>query len=150
MTVLTATEYGAVNSAASDVDLHVFHVCRLVEEHTRIALTSSKEVTGDGVSTNLLQRARHTEGAARHRNGTLALYVGQLVTAINVGQDVAARDVHHGIASYRTSLRMPFARTIRHTTTTAAKHVAVEGMTVIGGRATAYRIISSCAIILVP
>ena len=73
MTILTAAEDGTVNGATRDVHLHVAHIGTLVEEHALVALASTEEVAGNGVSANLFQRARHTKrGRAAEVNGTLA------------------------------------------------------------------------------
>ena len=54
-----------------------------------------------------------------------------LITAINAGKDVAVAYCHFGISINHTCALQPFAWSIREVTRTAAKHVAVERVTVI-------------------
>ena len=131
MAVLTAAEYGAVDPAAGDVHFGFCDVRPGVEEHALVALACAEEVAGHGVSGNLFQRAWHTEGGcAAEVHRTCAVHVGLLVTAINARQDVAASDVHHGVATHGASLAVPLADLVRVLTRTAAEHVAIVGVAV--------------------
>ena len=86
---------------------------------------------------NLSQGTWYTNRTARHRDGTLALYVGHLITAIDTGQDMTAGDIHHGVTLYQTGRAQPVvllgaavSSLERIVAGTATEDVAVVGMTV--------------------
>ena len=60
-----------------------------------------------------------------------------LITAIDRGQDMSASDGHIGVASYKSCLSVPLAWSKRVFTRAAAKHVAIERMTIGTSRQTA-------------
>ena len=43
---------------------------------------------------NLTQSARHTDGAARHGDGSRTFDIRHLVTAIDIGQNMATTNQH--------------------------------------------------------
>ena len=94
MAVLTTAEHRAVDFAAGYLDHSVLNICVFVEEDALVALAGTEEVAGDGVSVNLGQRARHAYRAAGHLDCRCTVHIGGLVTAIDVGQDMAATDGH--------------------------------------------------------
>ena len=71
-----------------------------------------------------------------------------LITAIDAGQDVAACDIHHRIATYRTSLAVPLTWLIWHNTTTATKDIAVVGVAILGYRGTTVCIYWLCMLLV--
>ena len=141
MAVLTTTEYGAVDSAARDGHIDMAHVGLLIEYYTWVALTGAKEIAGYGVSGNLTKSTRHTDGTTRHRNSTVTCHVGQLVTSIDISQDMAAPDFHQGVATHITGLPVPFTCGVWEVTGSATEDVAIEGAAVISNKCTSLRII---------
>ena len=134
MTILTAAEDGAVDDTARDVNIDVLDVGAHVEVYTLVALTATEEVAGYGVSSNLIQRTRHTQRTARHRDVSSTGDICQLVTTIDVRQDMTAADVHVGVALYQTGRRQPLvsaiALCIGKVTRATTKDVAIERVTV--------------------
>ena len=164
MTVLTTTEGRAVDTGTTgDVDLCLAHVGPFVKSDTRITLTGPEYVAGHGMIGNVLFCARYADRATRHVDDTLArsrkksaitcivvcTHVSMLVTAIDAGQDMTASDIHPGISTYGTSLTVPFARSIRHDTTSATKHVAVIGVAILGYIGTTISIICFCTFLII-
>ena len=107
MTILTATEDGAVDDTACDIDFSLLNIGPCIEVRSLIALTCTKEIAGHGVIGNLSQGTWYTDRTSRHGDGTLAFHVGYLVTAIDAGQDMTAGDVHHGLTLYQTGRAQP-------------------------------------------
>ena len=131
MTILTTTEDGAVNGTASDIHNGILYIGLFIEEYTRVTLTRTEEVAGDRVFVNLTECTRHTEcGSSAEVDRSRTGHVGHLVTAINVCQDMAARDVYRGITTDRTCSEVPLAWSIRIVTGTTAEDVTIEGMSI--------------------
>ena len=116
MTILTATEYRTIDASTGDVHFGFSNVRPGVEEGTCVTLTSTKEVTGHGVSGNLFQGTRHTEccrttkvdgtqtSRIRYRRLTRGIvvidtYISQLITSIDTGQDVTTGNIQYDIAT---------------------------------------------------
>ena len=150
MAILTSTEYRTKDMGITrDVDFCFSNVRPGVEEGALVALACTEHVAGHGVSGNLFQRTRHAECTTRHVDGTLTgssnrnerliivitifviiTHIGMFITAIDTGQNMSAKDIHHGIATDRTRLSVPFARLIRIESRAATEHVTKEGMSV--------------------
>ena len=122
--VLAATEDGAVDDAAAHRDRGLLDVGPGVEFFARVALACTKEVTGDRMELNLVESARHAQGAAAHRDGdhasaarnsygTVIIVVGEIThiggfaTAVHAGEDMAVGDIHRGIAPYLARVAVP-------------------------------------------
>ena len=149
VTILTTTERRAIDTGiAGDVYFCLSDIGPGVEGYALVALACAEEVTGHRVCCNLRQGAGYTKGAARHVDGTfscsglryqwltigvlvVSTHVGQLITTIDAGKDVSASDVHHGVATDRTCVAVPFAWLVRNDAATAAEHVAIEGVTIL-------------------
>ena len=129
--VLTASEYGAIDGAARDVDLCGTDVRLLVEQRALVALASTKDVARHWVCQNICYGARHAYGTATHVDGAGAQYVGQLVASIDAGQYVAAGDVHRGVAFHTSGRLAPLSFSVWEVSAAAAEDVAVERVTVI-------------------
>ena len=122
--VLAATEDGAVNDAALHRNLSLLDVGPGVEFFARVALACTKEVTGDRMELNLVDSARHAQGATAHGEGdfacvvrdscgTLIIVVGEIThvggfaTAVHTGENMAVGDIHRGIAPYLARVAVP-------------------------------------------
>ena len=149
VTVLTAAEYRAVDATTRDVHYYPIDISLLVEEHTLVTLTCAEEVAGHRMSSNLSQRAGNAErGRAAEADGSSSgrgifflAHIGQLITTIDVGQNMTTGDGDGRVAAYGTSLKVPFAWCIRIFTTTTAKDVTIERVAVVAYSTTALRII---------
>ena len=131
VTVLAATEDGAVNPASGDIDRGAGDLSPGVEEDALVALATTEEVAGDRVVVNLVKGAGHAKGSAAHVDSTIALDVGKLVATIGAGEDMAACDVELRVAVDDTCRLQPFTRNIGEVSRTATEDVAVEGMAVL-------------------
>ena len=131
MTVFTASKYGAEYAGCTRYcDSCILDIGPGVEEYTLVTLTGTKQVAGNRMCFHLLHSTRYTQCTSRHGNGGIAGYIGMLVTAIYAGKDVTASNCYRGITAYRTGSTMPFTRSIRNKSATAAKYVTVVGMTI--------------------
>ena len=129
--VLTASEYGAIDGAARDVDLCGTDVRLLVEQRALVALAGTKDVARHWVFQNICYGAWHAYGTATHVDGACAKNVSQLVASIDVGQYVAAGDVHRGVAFHTSGRLAPLSFSVWEVSAAAAEDVAVERVTVI-------------------
>ena len=121
VTVFTATEDGAVDDAACHIHIGVDNVGLGVEDSARVALACAEEVAGDGVTGDLFEITRHTQGTTIHLDSGIAIHqrvvaipilevlahAGDFVTAIHRGKDVTTGDFDRGVASYTTRRRVP-------------------------------------------
>ena len=134
MTILTATEDGAVDDTARDVHDSMAYVRALVEVYTLVALTGTEEVAGHRVSCNLRQRTRHTQRTTRHRDVSSTGNIRHLITAIYVCQDMTAADIHVCVTLNQAGRHEPFifftAQRISEVTGATTKDVTIECMTV--------------------
>ena len=121
--ILAATEHGAEDGAAGDVHFNIIHEGPSVEQDARVAHACAEEVAGDGVSGDGVEGTGHAQGAALHVDGTLTLDVGDLVTAIDAGEDMTTIDVDGGVAVHLTGGASPDARRHGIETATATEHV---------------------------
>ena len=131
MTILTATEGRTIYPSAGDIHRDILDIGLHVEEHAWVALTGTIEIAGYGVSCNLTQCARNAEcGIATEVDGSIAIHIGQLVTTIDIGQDMSAGDIYFGIATNITSLPVPFTCGVWEVTRAATEDIAIEGAAV--------------------
>lgn len=86
VTILAATEDGTVDAATGDVDISGVNIGNGIEENTRVTLTGTEKVAGDGVSRNGIKCTRHTKGTVGHNNGSRA--TSNTIAGIVVGTDV--------------------------------------------------------------
>ena len=151
MTIFSTAKDRTENETAGDIHHGVCNVyttvttsCRIaIEEVTRVALSCTEEIAGHGMIFDLIQRTRHTDSTAGHSDITGTTYVGHLVTTIDVGKDVSARDSHMRITTYIACLSVPFTGLIRIITGTATKDIAIESMTVGSRNGTAIGIVAT-------
>ena len=151
MTILTTTENRTIDSTTRDVHFRSIDVGALVEEHTLIALSGTKEIAGNGVSSNLSEgagyakrgRATEGDGSSTSRNTLLLTHIRQLVTAIDVRQDMTTSDGDIGVTIHRTCRPQPLACSVGEGTATATKHITVIGMTVRTDSGTAFRVVTA-------
>ena len=139
VTILTATEYGAVDGTAGNVYMSILYVGTLVEEHTLVALTTTEQIAGHGVSSNLSQCTRHTErGFTAETYMAITQHIGHLVAAIDVGQDMTTGNLYPGIAIDLSGFLKPLTWSVRIVARTATEDVAVEGMAIGGHKVTTF------------
>ena len=133
MTVLsTAKDRTEDAGRALHLNAGVLDIGPIVKDGTRVALTTTKEVAGHGVSLHGFNSTWHTQRTSRHDDDArVARHISHLVTAISAGQDMSAGDIHSGRAAYRTCRTEPFARIIGEVTRATTEHVAIERMAVI-------------------
>ena len=142
MAILTTAEDGTVNTAAVDFDVDILHVGTRVEAHALVALAGTEEVAGDGMGGDLCKGAGHAEGGgAAEVDGAGVENVAQFASAIDVGEDMTAGNLHTG-GTQDTSGRLYIERGVGivgnipgfvgHPTRTAAEDVAIEGVAVVG------------------
>ena len=159
MTILGTTEDGTEDTGRSaDMDAGVIDIGPLVEASTLVTLTAAEEVAGDRTHVGNGVCARHTDGATRHVDGTLAArsnccrlaiaihriltHVGHLVSSIDVGQDMSARYVYLSVAIDSTGILKPPARLVGIVARATAEHVAEECVAVVANSAAAFGAVS--------
>ena len=114
MTILTTAEDRTIDCTASDIHNGILYIGLFIEEDTCVTFAGTEEVAGDRVFVNLTKCTGHTEcGSSAEVDGRRTGHVGHLVTAINVCQDMTARDVYRGITADRTRSKVPLACSIR-------------------------------------
>ena len=132
MAVLATAIDRTVNPAALHSNDGMIDVSLFVEEYALVALTGTEDIAGKRMGQNLLVGTWYANRTGCHGDAGCTGHVGGLVTAIDVGQDVSARNLYPRVTTDETCRAEIFCRSIRNSTAAAAKDVAIEGVSVRG------------------
>ena len=98
MTILTTAKDGAIDSATLDIDKSTVYIRFFVEEDALVALTGTEDITRIRMCYDLSDGTWHTDGTAGHLDGSRALHIRSLTTAIDVRYDMSSGDIDRGVA----------------------------------------------------